>query len=284
MHKRLNNNLSYYCYTFVIIESQVMLSPSGDIAVCPGSQLSFRCSTNLTFLEWNVTVSLSGKPESRQKLVTPSSPLHLQLTISGQLLNITRNITSNHNSSLLVSMLTITKPVADLSATLIACTEIGSSRAESSTSMATINVINPSLSRLIIQCITHVIVAISPLFLYELHGSQNSWGNKWSLTYGVLKILAPPGPPYVETPVVLEFGTENVAIVINWIQSEHYGRNNIAYTVDAMPQVMVILINTTSAHLQVSYNTQYTVSITATLCGLINATNIVALNFGESST
>ena len=123
-----------------------MLSPSGDVSVCPGSQFSFRCSTNLTFLEWNVTVSQSGKPESRQQLVTRSSPLHSHLIISGHLFNITRN--STQISHPLVSVLTIAKTVINLSATLINCTEIGSSRAETSTSMATINVINPSLSRL----------------------------------------------------------------------------------------------------------------------------------------
>ena len=49
----------------------------------------------------------------------------------------------------LISTLTVTNVVAGLSATKVYCTEIESSLADASTSMATINVINPGLSRLI---------------------------------------------------------------------------------------------------------------------------------------
>ena len=41
-------------------------------------------------------------------------------------------------------------------------------------------------------------------------------------------------------------------------------------------------MNSKSAKLQISYNTQYNVSITATLCGLGNTTMTVTLHFGES--
>ena len=54
-----------------------MLSPSGDVPVCPGGQLSFRCSTNLTYLKWNVTVSQSVKPKNEQQVVTAVSQLDL---------------------------------------------------------------------------------------------------------------------------------------------------------------------------------------------------------------
>ena len=40
--------------------------------MCPGGQLSFRCSTNLQYLEWNITVfqSLTGMSDSRRQLIT----------------------------------------------------------------------------------------------------------------------------------------------------------------------------------------------------------------------
>ena len=133
---------------FLNLESRVILSPSGEVSVCPGGQLSFRCSTSFTFLEWNATIVLqSGRLSSRRQLVTPVSQLDLHLTINGHVFNITRN--SAYDASPLISTLTVANAVADLSPTKINCTDIGSSLAETSTSLATISVIDPVLSRLI---------------------------------------------------------------------------------------------------------------------------------------
>ena len=127
----------------LFLESQVMLSPSRDVSVCPGSQLSFRCSTNLSFLEWNVTTFQLGKPDSRRQLVTAATELELDLLISRHLFNITR--TSAYNSYPLTSTLTVAMVVTNLNATRIKCAEIGNSPTETSASVATINIINSRL-------------------------------------------------------------------------------------------------------------------------------------------
>ena len=98
-----------------------MLSPSGDVSVCPGSQLSFRCSTNLPYLEWDITVFQSGIPETRTQLLIPATQLGLDIINEAQC--IVFNITKN-NSYPLISVLTIAKAVADINATKIKCTEI----------------------------------------------------------------------------------------------------------------------------------------------------------------
>ena len=141
-------NFSYFV-NLLILMSQVMLSPSGEVSVCPGNQLSFRCSTNFSILEWDITV-FQSRVHRRQQFVTPISPLHSTLTIlSRHLFNIAR--TSDLNANPLISTLTIVNAMVDINATIINCTEIGSSRAESSTSKATINIINPALSRFSVQ-------------------------------------------------------------------------------------------------------------------------------------
>ena len=120
-----------------------MLSPSGVVSVCPGGQLSFRCSTNLRFLEWNVTIFQSGRPDSRRQLVTATTQLELDLLISGHHFNITR--TSVYESYPLMSMLTIAMAVTNLNATRIKCAEIGNSPTETSVSVAIFNIINSRL-------------------------------------------------------------------------------------------------------------------------------------------
>ena len=124
-----------------------MLSPSEDVFVCPGSQLSFRCSTNLRYLEWNVTLfrSLSGTSDSKRLLITSVS-VDTLLIISGYSFSVTRNSADNFYP--LISTLTVPSVVDDLSNAKINCTEVGSSLAQTNTSIATINIISPDLSRL----------------------------------------------------------------------------------------------------------------------------------------
>ena len=120
-----------------------MLSPSGDVPVCPGSRPSFRCSTNLTFLEWIITVPLSGSLQSRRQVVTADTQLALDLIIEGHVFNITRN--SALGSYPLESVLTITNAMAILSATKINCTE--KSLVEKSSSLITVvDIINSRLT------------------------------------------------------------------------------------------------------------------------------------------
>ena len=68
-------------------------------------------------------------------------------------------------------------------------------------------------------------------------------------------------------------------VLIEWIQSRRQYYENIAYVIDGVPQVTIIIIftNSTSTKLLVSYNTQYRMSITAILCGHSNATTAVTI-------
>ena len=79
---------------------------------------------------------------------------------------------------------------------------------------------------------------------------------------------------------MIEFRADNITVLIDWIQRQHH-KSITTYNFDAIPQVIVLYVNNTSAQLQVSYNTQYRVSITATLCGQSNATTTVTLHFSE---
>ena len=111
--------------------------------MCPGGQLSFRCSTNLRFLEWNVTIFQSGRPDSRRQLVSATTELELGILISGHHFNITR--ASVYDSYPLTSTLTIAMVVTNLNATRIKCAEIGNSPTETSVSVAIVNIINSGL-------------------------------------------------------------------------------------------------------------------------------------------
>ena len=115
-----------------------MLSPSGSVFACPGSQLSFTCSTNLDILEWNITV---GMLRSRRQLVTDISRFDLPLMINSHSFNVTRD--SADRSKPIISTLTTSAVTSDLNGTIISCTGVGGS--ESSTMVATINVITPDI-------------------------------------------------------------------------------------------------------------------------------------------
>ena len=95
--------------------------------------------------------------------------------------------------------------------------------------------------------------------------------------------IAHPEGPDVEPPRVLEYRASSLIALIDWriVQTQHY-EEDTAFSIDSIPDVIVVSMNTTSAQLQISYNTQYNVSITATLCGFGNTTATVTLHFGES--
>ena len=95
--------------------------------------------------------------------------------------------------------------------------------------------------------------------------------------------IAHPEGPHVGPPRVLEYRADSVIALIDWriIQTQHY-EEDTAFSIDSIPEVIVVSMNSTSVQLQISYNTQYNVSITATLCGLGNTTATVTLHFGES--
>ena len=124
------------------------LSPSGVVSVCPGGQLSFRCSTNSSFLEWNITANYPSDESHRHIITSRLSHPDWQRTINGHLFSITR--TSAAGSSPIVSAMTVANVMDDLTmsinGTRVRCTghETESSVSENSTSLATIYVIMPS--------------------------------------------------------------------------------------------------------------------------------------------
>ena len=122
-----------------------MLSPSGDVSVCPGGQISFRCSTNLPYLEWKVTVVQLGIFHSQKQIVTSISLFDMSLIVTTHSFTVTRN--SADGSYPLISTLTVDNTVYSLNDTKVNCTEIGSSLAETSSSVATIHIISPEFSK-----------------------------------------------------------------------------------------------------------------------------------------
>ena len=61
---------------YIFTETQLMLSPSEVARVCPGGDLAITCSTDGSFLEWNITPSFTipGQP-NRTRLVFVSQDL-----------------------------------------------------------------------------------------------------------------------------------------------------------------------------------------------------------------
>jgi hypothetical protein len=94
--------------------------------------------------------------------------------------------------------------------------------------------------------------------------------------------VAHPEGPYVGASTVVEYRADSLIVLIDWtiIQTEHYGED-ISFNIDANPEVILVSMDRMSAELQISYNTQYNVSIIATLCGISNIAATVKLKFGE---
>ena len=86
-----------------------------------------------------------------------------------------------------------------------------------------------------------------------------------------------PDFPEVDDAEILQYGTDNVLVVIQWSH-----QSIVSYNVNTIPQVLnATFIERTRIQMLVFYNTLYNVSITATLCGQNNATTIVMLNYGR---
>lgn len=113
-----------------------MLSPSGETLVCQGGQLTLLCSTNRSFIEWNVTVSMN---DSKTRLISSSTDIVAPLILHQNLFNISVN--NDHRSSILLSALMVESVTVDLNGTIIRCTDVGSSLSETSSSATIIHVI-----------------------------------------------------------------------------------------------------------------------------------------------
>lgn len=91
--------------------------------------------------------------------------------------------------------------------------------------------------------------------------------------------IADPEVPDVEMKV-LENGMESISALLEW--SPERPGNTTVYTVVTIPQSKnIAFIENTTVQLQLSYNTQYNISIIATLCGYRNATTTLLLYFGK---
>ena len=116
----------------------VNLSPSGEVHVCAGEDgLVFVCTTNRSFIQWNVTLVLgSGERISRTRLVASGIQVS-PLVVRKKSFNITVQ-----GSTPLISTLTAPEPINDLNGTEVSCTAIENEN-DTITSMATVHIIEP---------------------------------------------------------------------------------------------------------------------------------------------
>ena len=86
-----------------------------------------------------------------------------------------------------------------------------------------------------------------------------------------------PNPPKVDFEE--EFGLERVTIHMNWTKSEN---SLVFYRVSVIPRsgITVSIIDSATANLTLAYNTPYNVTVVADFCGQMNATALIALNYG----
>ena len=71
------------------------------------------------------------------------------------------------------------------------------------------------------------------------------------------------------------FMREHVSVLLEWS-----GINGVIFDVSVTPHVVESFAQSTSFQLTVSYNTQYNVSVMASLCGQ-NNTTVTELHYGE---
>ena len=119
-----------------------MLSPSGVARVCSGEELAITCSTDRSFLEWNVTI-VSPESEqnvSRSRLISSVGSID-PLRINMRTFNISRTTNALDGSSASLQSIIVITVTVDLNGTVVRCTDIGSSLAEKSTSAVTVHVI-----------------------------------------------------------------------------------------------------------------------------------------------
>ena len=76
------------------------------------------------------------------------------------------------------------------------------------------------------------------------------------------------------------YGTENVTVMLDWIEEQHVSYNLIVTTPSVGGLVRHDIVENGSAQLTLSYNTVYSVKFVATLCGQ-NSANNFTLQYGE---
>ena len=80
----------------------------------------------------------------------------------------------------------------------------------------------------------------------------------------------PNGPEVIIRPDMTHFGNNNFTVTLEWPQF-----SGETYTVVTVPEVVhKSYTGSTNVQLIMLYNTHYNVTVTATLCGHRNATNV----------
>ena len=83
-----------------------------------------------------------------------------------------------------------------------------------------------------------------------------------------------------------QFGLDNITVILEW----HNEGGGVSYSASVTPEslrVEMLYENVTgnaSVELVLLYNTQYNLSIVASLCGLNSAMSITELNYGKFNT
>ena len=115
--------------------------------MCPGERLAFTCSTEKDFLNWTATILHGSEYHSRSKLIPADSTAAVVPLVVGMNQFDIERINSSNRSLSIVSVLSVpaTYVTSDLNGTEILCTDIGNTAADSSTSVTTINIIEPHL-------------------------------------------------------------------------------------------------------------------------------------------
>ena len=149
----------------IFAESRLTLSPRGVMWVCPGAQLDVTCSTDRRLLNWTVTIppsaSDSGEAVTRNRLFSSSTQAVDPLMVEMKQFNI--SITSRVDP--FSSVLSYTNATADLNGTVINCSDIGNSTAESDSSMVIVHITTADLGRF-----TWTTIIMSKLiFAYYVH-------------------------------------------------------------------------------------------------------------------
>ena len=157
-------------YIVIFAESRLTLSPHGVMWVCPGAQLDVTCSTDRTFLRWNVTIppsaSDSGEAVTRSRLYSSSTQATAiePLVVDHEMKAFNISITSTVD--LFSSVLSYTNATADLNGTVINCSShTGDSTAESDSAMVIVHITTADHGRF-----TWATIIMSKLiFTYYVH-------------------------------------------------------------------------------------------------------------------
>ena len=79
-----------------------------------------------------------------------------------------------------------------------------------------------------------------------------------------------------------QFGLDNITVILEW----HNEGGGVSYSASVTTESLAVemLTGHASIELVLLYNTQYNLSIVASLCGVNSTTSITELNYGEFNT